>query len=203
MTEAAIMPSLMTFLWILASYAAFMANNGIRSCAAARHAAWIHGNAVTKTETEVHNMFYHYPKKSDNIRSKYTRTDGSQNDGGGTVNDIVNGIIGLFSDPAHHYKVEFGVLDKDVDNASEWPFTLMKTKVPVVGNAGASDMPSLLDNLLVIEADCEWERVADDWAEITAIDVILGVAGSAIDAISHLFGGGNGGNAGTGGVVPG
>jgi len=168
-TEAAIGLALMSFTWILMTYFCYQANNQIRTSMASRHAAWLKGTTgSTPSATQIDEWFFFQsglskvedidpPVRIPDLFSDSNAKDGKGFNGKGKGPFLV--------------KVSYGV--DSLDSATQFPFTLLKSKVPF--------MPTMPTTNLSVSSFCQWEETTDTWN--TAGDAVGGV----IDAVKGLF----------------
>jgi hypothetical protein len=167
-TEAAIGLALMTFAWILMSYSCYMGTNAIRTCMASRHAAWLKGatgNTPSPEQIDQNFFFQTGLSKVESlppVKIADLFTDSASKD--------QKGFGGKGQGP-FLVKVSYGV--SDLDSATQFPFDLLKAKVPF--------MPALPTNVLSVNSSCEWEETSDTWN--TAGQAVSGV----LDTLKSLI----------------
>jgi len=159
LAEACIGLSLVTFAWIVITYSLFMANNHIRTEMAARHAAWFKGTTGNDmTAAQLDQMFFY---QSNVAKVVYTQGEGI----GSLVGLDSKGVSFLDNDGfPTKTTVTFG--PSDAAHATQFPFNLLNTQVPLMPN-------SMLTNALSVSASSQWDRVGDTWT----------TPGAALDAV--------------------
>jgi hypothetical protein len=151
MVEAAIGMSLMAFAWVLIYYATYMVNHSSRCAVAARHVAWAKGNDVLVGVDDVRADVF-----TDNqLRVLLSVSTDQNSDASGKIsgNEISQKLLSIFPD-VQKADVRFGV--DQLDEATSWPFSLMRTKFPFMPE---STMPTLL----AVTSHCEWDSVSVTW----------------------------------------
>jgi hypothetical protein len=158
-TEAAIGMSLMTFAWILMTYSNYMGINATRTCMAARHAAWFKGASGNDISASQIDQGFFYQTGLTKVENNQPVKVADLFTGGG--NDPKN--IGGAGHGPFMVTVSFGV--DDVSTATQFPFDLLKTKVPF--------MPDFPNTISKVKTSCQWEEIGDTWT--TFADAIRGI----------------------------
>lgn len=151
MVEAAIGMSLMAFAWVLIYVASYMVNHSSRCAVAARHAAWSKGNDVSVNADNLRaDIFF-----DNNNRVNLTVATDQNSDASGKLsgNKISKALLSLFPD-VQKADVRFGV--ESIDEATSWPFTVMKTRFPFMPD-------SRIPTLMAVTSHCEWDSVSVTW----------------------------------------
>jgi hypothetical protein len=149
LAEACIGLSLVTFAWIMITYSLFMANNHIRTEMAARHAAWYKGTTGNDmTPAQLDQMFFY--------QSNVAKVVYSQGEGIGSVIGLGGNGPSFLDEPGFPTKatVTFGPID--AAHATQFPFDLLNTQVPLMPN-------SMLTNCLSVSASSQWDHVGETW----------------------------------------
>jgi hypothetical protein len=170
--EAAIGLALMTFAWILMTYSLYMGTNSIRTNMAARHAAWLKGaTGNDATPSQIDQMFF-YQSGLSKIENGAPVTVGDlfSDSGAKDSKDIGKGGHGPFL-----VTVSFGVAD--VNTATQFPFTLLKVRVPF--------MPALPTDISMVKSTCQWEEVGDTWTSWA--DALRGILDSLKSILPFSF----------------
>jgi hypothetical protein len=168
LAEACIGLALMVFAWIVITYLLFMGNNQIRTTMAARHAAWYRGAGTTEaTAGQIDQWFFYQSGLS---KVEYSKGKG-----------IFDVLAGGSADASKYSAdedgpwiatVTFGI--SDVNSASQFPFTMLKTHVPFMPD-------SALTQGLSVKAFCQWDEVGNTWTSPGA--ALKGI----FDAIKQVF----------------
>jgi len=179
LAEATIMLSLLGFTWALFGYSAFMTNNGIRCVSASRHMAWMAGNGFEKATVEgtaasFYTADFMIPAQTTMSELSITNldVDDPPNEGGsdanGIISEIAEFIVSIWTPKVFQCTATFGVAD--IDSATTYPFTLMKTRFPYMPE-------SKIETFLNVDCSCSWERVDEIW------DDPLDLLGAVLDGI--------------------
>ncbi len=179
MAEAAIGLALMTFVWIVFTYALFLGNNQTRTVMAARYAAWYQGaNKGTMPTAGQVDQYFFYQTGISTVKSATPETVSSF-----VPPFIPKGISKLFdlsdgtaANGPFKVNVTFGV--QSASASSPFPFDLLNAKVPFMPD-------STLSGVLSVQSSCQWDGVADNWS---SADTVLKVVWNALkNLVSGFF----------------
>jgi hypothetical protein len=161
LTEACIGLSLVTFAWIVITYSLFMANNHIRTEMAARHAAWYKGTTGNDmTPAQLDQWFFY--------QANVAKVDYKQGEGIGSLVGLDSKGVSFLDEPGFPTKATVTFGPSDAAHATQFPFDLLNTEVPLMPN-------SMLTNCLSVSASCQWDHVGETWTS----------PGAALDAVMN------------------
>jgi hypothetical protein len=154
MTEAAIMGSLLCFVWAMIMYTNFMAVNLVQTASAARMQAWMAGSDIQRQNVDFWFDTWFFTKRGFSNSSASDRV-------------VVNPRLKLdpliklklFQPDPFIYKdatVRFGF--QGFGSRSRFPFSLMKTRFPFMKR-------TRLLTWLRVSTDCSWAEISDPWAD--------------------------------------
>ena len=155
MVEAAIMLSLLSFVWAMMLYTAFMTNNGIQCIAAARHSAWMRGNGLSgPSGAQLDGLFFGKGDMATGL-SSMTPNLGSKGSGLLSSKGAIGKVVMLLirpSDDVRGATVSFGV--NSLSTGNPFPFNLVAIDFPLVKE-------NHIEDFLSVQGYCEWEYVVE------------------------------------------
>ena len=181
LVEACVALALLVFVWITAGFATYMSTNHIRTAMAARHAAWLKGNGGDVDPKAIATNFFMLEEDAADL-VKVVESNGM-----GSIAGLISGDNNNFGQKGRAYwvVVKYGITAENLTSTEKFPFTLMRTEVPLMP-------PSLIENLLRVESHCQWAEVGDTWTDRKKAlkelwDTIVAEMGGAGKFIKSLF----------------
>jgi hypothetical protein len=156
LTEAALGLSLLSLTWILVCFTSFMATNHIRTTMAARYAAWYRGEFGRAPTTDQLEQYFFYqglvdiqPTEPVGMLDLYADLR--------TLDQVQLTTAADASGP-NRTTVTFGVSNLQSPESDQFPFVLLKTRLPFMPESAPESL-----GILKVSSSCQWEETGKPW----------------------------------------